>query len=61
MATCQGQAPCEDDIPPTIRLVRVTFFCPNVPHVYGDSFFFSVTKVVGKIMVVTSYSLQQKY
>ena len=57
MATCQGQAPFEDDIPPTMRLLRVAFFSPNVPHVYGDTFFFSVTKVVGKIMVVTSYSL----
>lgn len=57
MATCQGHAPYEDDTPPTIRLLRVEFFSPNVPHVYGDTFFFSVTKVVGKIMVVTSYSL----
>lgn len=57
MATCQGHAPYEDDTPPTILLVRVEFFSPNVPHVYGDTFFFSVTKVVGKIMVVTSHSL----
>jgi len=57
MATCQGHAPYEDDTPPTIRLVRVEFFSPHVPHVYCDTFFFSVKKVISEIMVVTSDSL----
>ena len=43
MATSQGQDPEEDNVPPTIRLMRVEFpesMSPNVPHVYGETFVF---------------------
>ena len=45
MATCHGQEPYADDIPPTIRLIRVEFLeFPSVPHMCAETLVFSRRK-----------------